>query len=250
MLILLSPAKTLDMSPTDVAATTPRLLDDTRTLVDILKRKSPADLSALMSISDKLADLNFERYQRFDEPEGGKPALLAFKGDVYQDLQADDFSGRELAFADRQIRILSGLYGLLRPTDLMRPYRLEMGTKLPTRRGKNLYDFWSTRITELLNQDLRAEGSGLVLNLASQEYFKSLQPGRLDGRILNIHFKELRNDTYRVITFNAKRARGAMARLITLEGIREAGPLRELVVNDYVFAPDLSAEDDWTYVRR
>ncbi|PPK84334.1 hypothetical protein CLV84_4104 [Neolewinella xylanilytica] len=249
MLILLSPAKTLDLSEVEAPTTAPRFLEDTNALVDILKKKSEAELMDLMSISEKLASLNHDRFQRHQREAIGKPALLAFKGDVYQDLQAADFTQRELDFANRQIRMLSGLYGLLRPRDVMQPYRLEMGTSLETDRGANLYDFWGDKITDLLNQDLDEDGTGLVLNLASKEYTKSLNFGKLRGRVLNVQFKERRNGKLRFITFNGKRARGMMARLITLEGIREAEPLKDLVVNDYIYSPEHSTEDDWMYVK-
>lgn len=249
MLILLSPAKTLDMSPVDAPASTPRLLDDTYQLAQNLRKKSEADLMDLMSISEKLAALNHGRFQEFQEEPVGKPALLAFQGDVYQDLQAADLSDREMDFANEQIRILSGLYGLLRPRDLMQAYRLEMGTALDTDRGANLYDFWGSKITDLLNEDLKQDGTGLVLNLASKEYMKSLQQEDINGRILNVQFKERRDGKLRFITYNGKRARGMMARLITLEGIREAEPLKELVVNDYVYDPEESTENEWMYVK-
>ncbi len=251
MLILLSPAKTLDMSPVPGKASQPRLLHDTELLMRSLRRKSEKKLQALMSISEHLATLNYERFQKFSLPfttENAKPALLAFQGDVYQDLEAHDFSDREFDFADRQLRILSGLYGLLRPRDLMQAYRLEMGTSLATRRGKNLYAFWGNRLTNLLNEDLAKDPSGLVLNLASQEYFRSINPAQLTGRVLTIHFKEMRDGTPKVLSFTAKRARGKMARLITLEGITTAGPLRELVVNDHYFRAELSTETDWVYL--
>ena len=249
MLILLSPAKTLDMSDVEVPATTPRFLEETNTLAKILRKKSAGDLMELMSISEKLATLNHDRFQQFSTSPTGKPALLAFKGDVYQDLQAADFSAQELDFANRQIRILSGMYGLLRPRDLMQPYRLEMGTGLSTERGDNLYDFWGKKITDLLNEDLRKDGTGLVLNLASKEYTKSLQMDRIEGRVLDVQFKERRNGKLRFITYNGKRARGMMARLITLEGIREAEPLKELVINDYAYSAEHSTEDSWMYVK-
>ena len=253
MLILLSPAKTLDLTPVDTPVSQPRLLEDTTELAELLRQRSPTELSELMSISAPLAELNYTRYQEFriplDAATNAKPALLAFKGDVYRDLAADDFTERELDFADRQIRILSGLYGLLRPRDLMAPYRLEMGTKLATPRGKNLYTFWGNRLTDLLNEDLAQDDSALVLNLASQEYFRSLQPERIAGRVLNLHFKELRKGRYRVVTFNAKRARGRLARLITLEGITTADPIRDLAVNDYVYNDRLSTADDWVFTK-
>ncbi|MCP9237325.1 peroxide stress protein YaaA [Lewinella sp. JB7] len=252
MLILLSPAKTLDMSPVELESTQPRLLDESETLVRSLRRKSRRALKELMSISDKLAEENQQRYHAFARPftaENAKPAGLAFSGDVYLGLRAGDFSPREFDFANRQIRILSGLYGLLRPRDLMQPYRLEMSTRLPTRRGKDLYAFWGTRITDLLNQDLADDSSKTVLNLASKEYFQSLQPARIQGRIVDIQFKELRNGTYKFVTFNAKKARGAMARLITLEGITEAEPLKDLNVDGYRYNEAMSTPDNWMYTR-
>ena len=249
MLILLSPAKTLDMNEVEARSTSPRLLTDTNVLATELKKKSPADLMELMSISEKLAEENYTRFQQFRKSAKGKPSLLAFQGDVYQDLQAADFNEQEMDFANAQIRILSGLYGFLRPRDLMQAYRLEMGTSLPTARGANLYDFWGDKITRLLNKDLKAEGSGLVLNLASKEYTRSLDFAAIKGRVLTIDFKENRNGTYRFITYNGKRARGMMARLITLEGIRKAEPLKDLVVNDYAYSKEMSTEDNWVYVK-
>lgn len=252
MIILLSPAKTLDMSPAGGPATQPRLLDESKTLANILRKKSRSDLQELMSISESLAETNFRRFQDFSLPftEGNaKSAIMAFRGDVYQDLDAPSLTEEQLDFADRQIRILSGLYGLLRPRDLMQAYRLEMGTRLSNRRGKNLYEFWGDRITKLLNEDIAAEGSGLVLNLASKEYFKSIKPQQLNARILTVHFKDEKEGKFRIIAFNAKRARGKMARLVTEEGITQAEPLKELVVNDYVFNDALSSEDDWVWTR-
>jgi cytoplasmic iron level regulating protein YaaA (DUF328/UPF0246 family) len=252
MIILLSPAKTLDMSPVEGNFSEPRLLGESKTLATILRKKSRSDLQELMSISESLADTNYQRYQEFAvpfTPDNAKPAIMAFRGDVYQDLDAPTMTEAQLDFADRQIRILSGLYGLLRPRDLMQAYRLEMGTRLSNRRGKNLYEFWGDRITKVLNQDISEEGSGLVVNLASQEYFKSVKPGEINARVLNIHFKDEKDGKYRVIAFNAKRARGKMARLITEEGITQAEPLKELVVNDYVYNDALSSGDDWVWTR-
>ena len=252
MLILLSPAKTLDMTPVAAEATLPRLLEDTKKLADALKKKSRSKLQDMMHISESLADLNHQRYQDFHLPftnENAKPSVLAFRGDVYQDLEAETFSDKEMAFANKQIRILSGLYGVLRPNDLMQAYRLEMGTRLKNRRGANLYDFWGDRITNLINADLKEQGEQLVLNLASQEYFKSVNTKKLAARLLTAHFKEAHNGKYRVVAFNAKRARGRMAKLITLEGITTAEPLKDLVVNDYVFSEALSTENDWVWVR-
>lgn len=253
MLILLSPAKTLDMTPaTGHPASQPRLLKETKELAGVLKKQSRGDLQDLMHISEKLADLNHDRFQQFKlplTPANAKPAALAFRGDVYQDLEAGTFSEAEFAFANQQIRILSGLYGVLRPNDLMQAYRLEMGTRLKNKRGKNLYDFWGDRITRILNEDLVENGDDLILNLASQEYFKSVKTETLNGRLLTAHFKEAKDGKYRVVAFNAKKARGRMANLITKEGITTAEPLKELVINDYVFQPELSSGDDWIWVR-
>lgn len=253
MLLLLSPAKTLDMTPAaDHPASQPRLLKETKELAGVLKKQSRGDLQDLMHISEKLADLNHHRYQNFKLPltlANAKPAALAFRGDVYQDLEADTFTPEEFEFANRQIRILSGLYGVLRPADLMQAYRLEMGTRLKNKKGKNLYEFWGDKITHILNQDLAENGDDLILNLASQEYFKSVKTATLKGRLLTAHFREAKDGKYRVVAFNAKRARGRMANLITKEGITTAEPLKELVVNDYVFDASLSTEDDWVWVK-
>lgn len=252
MLILLSPAKTLDMTPVDRQATQPRLLNDTEQLAKVLRKKSRADIQDLMHVSENLADLNHERFQAFSLPftqENAKPAGLAFRGDVYQDLEAHTFSDAEFDFANQQIRILSGLYGVLRPSDLMQAYRLEMGTKLKNRRGKNLYEFWGNRITKILNEDLATNGDDLILNLASKEYFKSVQTRGLNGRLLTVNFKDEKDGKFRIIAFNAKRARGRMANLITKERITTANPLKELVVNDYVYNDSQSTEDEWVFTR-
>lgn len=252
MLILLSPAKTLDMTPVATEATQPRLLKDTGILAKVMKKQSRANLQDLMHISDKLADLNHQRYQDFKLPltsDNAKPAGLAFRGDVYIDLEAASFTAEEWALANKQIRILSGLYGVLRPSDLMQAYRLEMGTRIANKRGKNLYEFWGNRITQVLNEDLAHSSNDLVLNLASQEYFKSVKTDKLKGRLLTAHFKEAKDGKYRVVAFNAKRARGRMANLITKEGITTAEPLKELVVNDYVYDEQLSTENDWVWTK-
>lgn len=252
MLILLSPAKTLDMTPASRPGSQPRLLEETKELADLMRTKSRADIQELMHVSEKLADLNYGRFQDFTLPltdDNAKPAGLAFKGDVYTGLEAESFTAQEWEFANHQIRMLSGLYGLLRPNDLMQAYRLEMGTRLENKRGKHLYDFWGDRITKVLNEDLATAEDDLVLNLASQEYFKSVKADQLNGRLLTAHFKELKGDKLRVVAFNAKRARGRMAHLITKEGITTAEPLKELVVNDYIFDAGRSTENDWVWVK-
>lgn len=253
MIVLLSPAKTLDETPVHgLQSSQPRLLPQSAQLIRKLRRQSVADLQSLMSISENLAVLNRQRYQNYQEEfteENAKPAALMFKGDVYTGLEADQFSEQELAFAQRHLRILSGLYGLLRPLDLIQPYRLEMGTRLPVGRKKNLYAFWGQQITDLVNEDLAQSDGDTIVNLASQEYFQSVQPEQLNGQLLNIHFKEDRNGKLKVISFNAKKARGKMAQLIVREGITTAEPLQELVVDDYVYQADLSSANDWVFAK-
>ncbi len=252
MLLLLSPAKTLDLSPVETAATQPRLLPAGEELIDVLRTKSIADLRGLMKVSEKIAVLNAERFQEFTTPfttANAKPAVLAFKGDVYVGLEADTFSEQELDFAQKHLRMLSGLYGLLRARDLMQPYRLEMGTRLHHDGHQNLYDFWGDRITELINQDLAAEGSGVVLNLASKEYFKAVRPELLNGRVVNVHFREKRGDAYKIITFNAKRARGSMARIIIKEGLTRPEQLRDFAVDGYVYREERSREGEMEFIK-
>ena len=253
MLILLSPAKTLDMQPVDVPTTQPRLMSDTEELAAGLRTKTASDLQKLMKISENLADLNYRRFQDFATPfdrNNAAPSGFAFQGDVYQDLEYANFTERERELANKQIRILSGFYGVLRPSDLMQAYRLEMGTRYANERGKNLYDFWGDRITTLLNEDLAKTDDDTVLNLASKEYFKSVNQQQLAGRLLTVHFKEERDDKLKIITFNAKKARGRMAQLITLEGLTSPAGMKDLVVNGYRYDDSVSTTDEWTYVKR
>ena len=251
MLLLLSPAKTLDYSPTELKTYhQPRLAEQTQTLVKQLKKTSARKLKSLMGISDKLAMLNADRYQSFSEEYttvNAKQAALAFKGDVYLGLEADTFKARDFKFADKHLRILSGLYGLLRPLDLMQPYRLEMGTSLKVGRKKNLYEFWGSQITDLVNEDLAKGKSKIVLNLASKEYFKSVKVDQLAAPVLNIHFQENRNGSYKVIAFNAKKARGRMAHLVIKERIVDPEDLKRLEVNGYLYNEGLSKDYDWYF---
>lgn len=251
MIILLSPAKTLDYNETDFTThTQARLLTDSRKLVRVLKEKKPQELQTLMSISEKLASENYERYHSFSTPfdlKNAKQSILAFKGDVYQGLDVSDFSEDDLDFAQQHIRILSGLYGLLRPLDLMQPYRLEMGTKLMQNGSKNLYEFWDNKITKLLNKDLKESGSDWIVNLASNEYFKSVKKNLLKGRFLNVDFKENRDGKYKIIAFNAKKARGVMSRQIVKNRITEAEHLKDLEVNGYLFNKELSNENHYIF---
>lgn len=253
MITLLSPAKTLDFEKTDFQKhTNPRLLSDSKKLVRILKKKSSADLKKLMKISDKLADLNVSRYQAFSTPfnqENAKQSVLAFKGDVYTGLAVEDFDEKDLDFAQMHLRILSGLYGLLKPLDLMQPYRLEMGTKLENGDNKNLYEFWDKKITNLINKDLAESGGQAIINLASNEYFKSVKTAKLKGDLYNIDFKEDRDGKLKVIAFNAKKARGIMAREIIKNRITKPEDLKGLNIMGYIFNDELSTERSFLFVK-
>ena len=243
-MILLSPAKTLDFSDNRADHfTLPRMMSPTKELVSLLKKKQAADLMDLMHISENLGTLNYERYQHFSLPfneENAKQAVLAFKGDVYTGLEASSLSPSELGYAQNHLRILSGLYGLLRPLDLMQAYRLEMGTKLENKRGKNLYEFWGDRITKLLNEDLAENASEAVLNLASKEYFSALQARKLKAPLIDVDFKEDRDGKLKVISFNAKKARGSMAGMIIRNQVETLEDLKQLEVDGYRFNEGIS----------
>ena len=251
MIAVLSPAKTLDFNPSDYKEySLPRNLEASGVLVDKLKKKSVGSLQKLMGVSEKIALLNKERYQNFTPSfslENAKQAGLAFKGDVYLGLEADTFTKTELKWADKHVRILSGLYGVLRPLDLIQPYRLEMGTPLENGRKKNLYEFWGNTITDIINEDLEKTKSKLLLNLASKEYFHSVKMDQLKVPVLNIHFRENRKGVYKVISFTAKKARGRMAHLMVKEKIKNPEALKELDVLGYEFNPGLSTEWDWHF---
>lgn len=253
MIVLLSPAKTLDTSPSEVKShTKPRLLQQSEELVGILKKKSSADIQSLMGVSEKIAQLNVERYASFTTPfkrTTHKQAALMFKGDVYQGLQADSFDQADMDFAQQHVRILSGLYGVLRPLDLMHPYRLEMGTKLKNGSFINLYEFWGQEITKVLNKDLKQAGTDIILNLASNEYFKSVKANFLKGHVVTVHFKEKRDDKYKVIAFNAKKARGAMTHQIVKFKIIATEQLKDLEVNGYLYNESMSSESNLVFIK-
>lgn len=253
MLILLSPAKSLNFEPTDhTEYSMPRLLDNSDRLVKELKKKSARSLKKLMSVSDAIAELNVQRFQEYERPfafGSAKQAVLAFDGDVYTGMQAETFTEEDLDFAQEHLRILSGLYGLLRPMDLIRAYRLEMGTKLRTGRRKNLYEFWGDKITELINEDLAETEGNVILNLASQEYFKSVNTKKLAGRLVSVHFKENRKGELKVISFNAKKARGAMAALAIKHRIIDPEELKELTPEGYDFSPEHSSADELMFLK-
>ncbi len=253
MLLLISPAKTLDFSPSPIKKyTDTSFTKDSKELVKVLKKKSADDLKQLMGVSDKIAELNVDRFKSFKTPfdlNNAKQAVLAFRGDVYTGLDADSFDEADLEFAQEHLRILSGLYGILKPLDLMQPYRLEMGTKLQNSRGKNLYEFWHEKITNRLNEDLQATNSEYIINLASKEYFKSVKPKLLNGKLININFKEDKNGTYKIVAFFAKKARGMMCHYIIKNKITNPEHLKGFDYDNYVYNEDLSTEKELIFTR-
>lgn len=254
MLVVISPAKNLDYDsplPTDNYSQ-PRMLERAQELVDRCQALSPQQLSELMKISDKLAGLNAARFTEWHTPfttNNARPAIYAFDGDVYSGLAAEKLSEEAISYAQEHLRILSGLYGVLRPLDLMQPYRLEMGTKLDTARGRTLYEFWGDEITDMLNEDLEAVKSDVVINLASQEYFSSVQPKRLNARVIAPVFKDEKNGQFKVISFWAKKARGMMARFIMTEQPKTVAELRQFNTGGYRFNADESTESELVFYR-
>ncbi|WP_293762393.1 peroxide stress protein YaaA [uncultured Aquitalea sp.] len=255
MLMVLSPAKTLDYDtpPFTRRHTLPDFLDHSAELIDTLRSKSPAEIAKLMSISDALAVLNVGRYQdwRADfTPDNAKQAVLAFMGDVYEGLDAASLSEAQLDYLQSRLRILSGLYGALRPLDLMQPYRLEMGTRLHNPRGKNLYEFWGDIVTDALNKRLAEDPVPELVNLASEEYFKSVRPRRLQARLIAPVFQDFKNGQYKIISFYAKRARGLIARWAALHGVEQAEQLKDFNLDGYRFEPTASDERNWVFRRK
>ena len=253
MLLLISPAKTLDFDQTDLKKkTNPRFLPESQVLIDILKKKSATDLKQLMKVSDKIANLNEERYHNFETPfslKNAKQAILAFRGDVYTGLDADSFDEADLAFAQDHLRILSGLYGLIRPLDLMQAYRLEMGTKLENDAGKNLYQFWDNKITKTINKDVKKSKAKAIINLASKEYFSVVQPKLLEADLYNIHFKEEKNGQFKIVAFFAKKARGMMCNYIIKNKLTEPEHLIGFDMDRYGYNEELSSERDLVFTR-
>lgn len=254
MLMVISPAKTLDYDSTPITDrfTQPRYLDDSQELIDVLKEKSPQEVAELMSLSDKLASLNVARYGSWKKKatkSNARQALLAFKGDVYTGLAVEDFTEEDLDFAQQHLRILSGLYGVLRPLDLMQPYRLEMGTKLVNPRGRDLYSFWGGRISESLNEDLARQGDDVLLNLASQEYFGAVRPKALKGRVIDTVFKDRKNGEYKIISFYAKKARGLMARYVIKERVTDPDALKDFQLDGYAFDSASSSDSKLVFLR-
>ncbi len=254
MLMVISPAKTLDYEtpPITERFTLPQHLDHSQQLIALLRDYSPAQISELMHLSDKLAALNVARYGSWTAeftPDNAKQALLAFKGDVYTGLNVDDFTDDDLLFAQQHLRMLSGLYGLLRPLDLMQPYRLEMGTKLVNPRGKDLYAFWGERISDWLNEALREQGDDVLLNLASNEYFSSVKRKALNARVIDVDFKDMKNGQYKIISFYAKKARGLMARWVIKERIAKPEQLSAFDYEGYRFSADDSSANHLVFLR-
>jgi cytoplasmic iron level regulating protein YaaA (DUF328/UPF0246 family) len=251
VLILLSPSKTLDESsavPSFVQPTQPVLLAESAKLAETLKDHSVAEIAKLMSLSDKLAQLNFQRYQQWHTPftaQNARPAIYSFKGDVYEGLDVATLPQPAIERAQQRLRILSGLYGVLRPLDLMQPYRLEMGTRLATPRGKNLYQFWGSRITEVLN----AEKPEMIVNLASEEYFSAVMPQQLAAPLLTVQFKEQQGNQLKTIGLFAKRARGLMARFLLEENITSRSAMQDFAAEGYGYRQDLSTHAEMVFTR-
>lgn len=255
MLLVISPAKNLDYeTPAKTKqSTTPDFLEQAQQLIEQLRALAPQDISKLMSISDKLGVLNYDRFQQWSTPfnaDNAKPAVLAFNGDVYTGLNAESFKADDFKFAQKHLRILSGLYGLLRPLDLMQAYRLEMGTKFANSGGKNLYEFWNTLITDALNKQLKSLNSDVLVNLASNEYFKSVKPKSLNATIITPVFKDWKGDKYKIISFYAKKARGLMCAYAINNKITEAEQLKGFDVEGYEYNEAMSSSSEWVFTRQ
>ncbi|MFQ1701004.1 peroxide stress protein YaaA [Loktanella agnita] len=252
MLVVVSPAKSLDMNPVDVVATEPAFQADAVRLAKTARNLTLSQLKELMGISDDLARLNRDRFKAFaaePAPEATKPAALAFNGDTYQGLEAKTLSDDDLAWAQDHLRLLSGLYGLLRPLDAIQPYRLEMGSRLKTRRGGSLYEYWGDTIAKSLNAQAAAVNTDTLINCASQEYFTAADRAALKLRVITPTFMELKDERPRIVSFFAKRARGAMARHIIENRLTDPDDIKGFASGGYCFDPDLSEGDKWVFLR-
>ena len=255
MLIVISPAKTLDYDtpPVTKKNSMPDYLADSQELINRARRYSSLDIADIMGVSMKLAELNFQRFAEWEQPftpDNAKQAVLAFKGDVYTGLDAETLTAKDFDFAQKHLRILSGLYGLLKPLDLMQAYRLEMGRKIETERGKNLYEFWGDIITDGLNKQLKKNKSSHLVNLASVEYFKSVNVKKLDTEIITPVFKEYKNGGYKIIGVYAKKARGLLSRYIIENQIRDVEEIKQFSVDGYQYNPSLSVANNWVFSRK
>lgn len=255
MLIVLSPAKKLDFESDSVAAdagSAPRLMNDTEDLVKAARKLKASDLKAMMGVSDAIADLNVERFKSFTVPftsANARPAMDAFKGDVYVGLDVPTMSAEDRQFTDKHVRILSGLYGLLKPLDLMQAYRLEMGTRFQSKRGTNLYQFWGDKIADLLRDDMATAGGDTLVNLASTEYFKAVKLKTLGHRVITPQFKDIKDGKSRVVSFLAKKARGEMARWAVDHRITDPLRLKDFEGGGYRFDGEASTETTWVFSR-
>jgi cytoplasmic iron level regulating protein YaaA (DUF328/UPF0246 family) len=253
MLIVLSPAKSLDFEtrPTTKLTTTPDMLDRSSALIDVLRDYSPGRLAELMELSDGLAALNVARYATWStEPQHARQAIMAFNGDVYAGFDARSLKPKALGYAQQHVRILSGLYGVLRPFDLIHPHRLEMGSRLATPGAKDLYGFWGDAVTDRLNDAIAANGAEVLVNLASEEYFRSVKPKLLPVPVVSPVFEDWKNGKYKIISFFAKRARGMMARYAAEKGITDAEKLKKFKVDGYAFSKRDSTETSWVFRRK
>ena len=256
MLILVSPAKTLDYeSELDVKDfSVAPLLSDSELLIKELQQKNPDDLSSLMGLSEKLSLLNFNRNMNWTRPtkpsDSARQAIFAFKGDVYQGLDASSLSKSEIKYANKNLCILSGLYGLLKPLDLMYPYRLEMGTKMKNKRGNNLYEFWGSKVTELVNDLAMDNRSKAIVNLASVEYFSVLKTDQINLPIINPVFKDYKNGQYKIVSFFAKKARGLMSRFIIQNKIKKSEDLMDFNLDGYRYSKKESKENSPVFLRK
>ncbi|MFW1676791.1 peroxide stress protein YaaA [Pontibacter sp. JAM-7] len=254
MLIVISPAKTLDFETPPVTAdyTQPAYLEQSAELIETLQQLSVQDIASLMKLSDKLASLNVARYGSWQTPfapDNAKQAVLAFKGDVYTGLDAETLTENDLRYAQDHLRILSGLYGVLKPLDLIQPYRLEMGTKLANQRGSNLYQFWDQTLCQRLNDELANAAEAVLINLASNEYFKAVKSKNIQARIITPQFKDWKNGQYKMISFYAKKARGLMSRYILQNRIEEPEQIKQFDLEGYYYSPEQSSGDEWVFIR-
>ena len=255
MVAVISPAKTLDFETPSLtnSSSCPEFLDHSQKLIKELRTLSVSKLCSLMSISSKLAVLNEQRYQDWRLPfttSNAKQAIMAFKGDVYTGFAFDKYNEKDFSYAQKHLRILSGLYGLLRPLDLIQPYRLEMGTKLTTPQSKNLYEFWGSTLTNALNRTIKNSGIQILINLASNEYYNVVDKNALQGRVITPIFKDQKNGNFKVISFFAKKARGAMSDYLIRHRISEPEGLKEFIGLGYRFNPKLTSDDNWVFTRK
>ncbi|MEC9247937.1 MAG: peroxide stress protein YaaA [Pseudomonadota bacterium] len=255
MLITISPAKTLDFEtpPTVAKHSNPLMLEEAETLIEIMRKKTKSEITTLMNISDKIATLNVERYQRWSKQNrksSCKQAIYAFMGDVYTGLDAYSLDKKDIEYAQKHLRILSGLYGLLRPLDTMQAYRLEMGTKLLTEKGRTLYDFWGDEITKLLNKHARETQSRFLVNLASEEYFKAVNKAKLDAELITPIFKDEKNGKFKVVSFYAKKARGMMAKFLIESRIKQPSDIGDFCSGGYYLDGTSSSESTPIFLRK